>query len=634
MISLKNFTHYSLCKSIIHPDKLAENAKSKGYTHVGVTDYNSISGAIEVIKAFDDLNKEEKKANPDFEPIKWIIGTTLTITKDSGEKGYITLYAKNLDGWKSLIKVISEANKKENFNKHPQISYGKLKKLKPSGLICTIGGLDSWLALGIFDGPVNDVIRLKTLEEVKTKTNKNWIADCKTMIQELGDTFDLYLESHNEILPGDTLVNQAVRYLGKQMKIPVVFCQDAHYLNAEDCRDHHIILCSGMKATLRDVKEKLEEDENLELRRFFYSSEYYLRDNLDWVPQNELDNLKDLVDKCEQYKVFSNPKLPKFPSPGGKSSTEYAKELCAIGWEKRKPYILANKEAEYHKRLEDEINTYDPINILDYFLIVQDFLAAARNRGELTGVGRGSAGGCMLAYLLGITELDPVKYNLSSNRFYNPGRNTKDKIALPDIDCDLMITKRQESIQYLIDKYDLSRVGQVCTFGRIQGRGAIKEVFRVNNAGTFDLINKITENIPDEAKIADELQEMDERGEEVSIILWALKNEGKKLKDWCYLDAQGKCQGEYARLFEQAIRLEGTLKTQGKHAAAIIIGAEALENVCPMLHNKSKDSIGICGFEYESLESIGLVKFDLLGVAVLDKLHMITSMIKERYKNG
>lgn len=621
MISLKNYTHYSLTKAISHPDVLLERHKELGYTHVAITDYNSISGAITSIK-------EAKKLG-----LQCIVGTTLSIKFEitKGDKGSLLLLAYSLEGWQSLIRVISAANSKENHDEHPQISLAELSQLELKGLICIVGSVDSLLSSRLFNN-IDAVYKAELPEDVKTFINKAWVDDCDSLIDRLQQIFgfgNLYLESCLEEIPADQICNQAVRFLGKKLKIPVVPVIGSHYINQEDWKDHHILICSGLKTTLKSVREKLEEPTNLWLKRFFASANYYVR-TLDSFPQNEIDNLNTLEKRFESYNVFSNPKLPKFQCPDGKTAEQYTRELCRDGWKVRQASIMQNKLEDYKSRVEHELKTYAEIGILDYFLIVADFLAEAKQRGEYVGLGRGSAGGCSIAYFLGITEIDPVKYGLSSSRFYNAGRNTKDKKTYPDIDCDLMVEKRELSIQYLQNKYGKERLGQVVTFGRLQGRGALREVLRINDACTFEEINKITNPIPDEAKIAGELQEMEEAGEEKSIILWALRNKKNELKDWCYLDDDDRCQGEYAKLFEQAIRLEGTLKTQGRHAAAIILGSENLNTLCPMLFNKSKED-PICGFEYTSLEEMGLVKFDLLGVSVLDKLVNITNLIRERY---
>jgi len=572
--------------------------------------------------------KEAKKAG-----LHCIVGTTLSIKERNGS---IVLLAHNLEGWKSLIKIISAANTKNNYVDHPEISLSELESMKLSGkgLYCIIGGVNSIISSRLFkDNSIVDVLKSDSIENAKLHIHKDWIVDCESLFDHLECIFgkdQLLLESCIEVIPADQLCNQAVRYLGKKLSIPVVPTVGSHYINRDDWKDHHILLCSGLKITLKNIQAKLAEDENLSLQRFIRSSDYFVRPLEDIFPTNEIENLKALEAKFEDYSVFSDPQLPKFECPNGKDTTEYTKELCREGWKLRKPKLLKDKTEEYKSRVEYELKTYSDIGILDYFLIVADFLKAARARGEYTGIGRGSAGGCSIAYFLGITEVDPVKYELSSSRFYNAGRNTQGKKTYPDIDWDLMVEKREDSILYLKQKYGPDRIGQVITMGRLQGRGALREVLRINDACSFDEINKITEYIPDEAKIAGELQEMEEAGEEKSIIMWALKNNAKHLKPWCYLDDQDKCQGEYSRLFEQAIRLEGTLKSQGRHAAAIILGAEKLSSLCPMVFNKSKED-PLCGFEYQSLEAMGLVKFDLLGVSVLDKLMNITKLVKERH---
>ncbi len=228
-----------------------------------------------------------------------------------------------------------------------------------------------------------------------------------------------------------------------------------------------------------------------------------------------------------------------------------------------------------------------------------------------------SAGGCLISYLIGITKIDPIEFDLLFSRFYNAGRNTQDHISLPDIDVDVPGNKRDEIISYLKQKYGLQNVGQMLTFGRLQGRSAIKEVLRAREACGFSEMNEITKNIPDEAAISDQLQEMDD--EERSIIRWALINKTDELKDFCYINNAGELDGDYAEYFAEAIALEGTFKTQGKHAAGVVISANNLNKVCPMVNQKNGEE-KIAGLEMEDLESLGLVKLDILGLSLLDKL--------------
>ena len=213
------------------------------------------------------------------------------------------------------------------------------------------------------------------------------------------------------------------------------------------------------------------------------------------------------------------------------------------------------------------------------------------------------------------------------DRFYNAGRNTADHISMPDIDVDVPINKREDIIKYIKDKYGHDKVSQMITFNTIKGRGALKDVLRVYGNISFEEMNKITKNIPDEAKIADELQTMKDETGEASIIRWALENNGDKLKEWCYLDKEGELQGPLAKRFEQAIRLEGVKSNQSKHAAGIAISSKPLGEICPMVYD-SRNKQMIAGMEMQDLESIGIIKFDILGVAMLDKIMTIQNLLQ------
>ena len=242
----------------------------------------------------------------------------------------------------------------------------------------------------------------------------------------------------------------------------------------------------------------------------------------------------------------------------------------------------------------------------------------------MVGPGRGSAAGCLISYLIGITQIDPIEFNLLFERFYNAGRNTDGHVSLPDIDIDVPGGKRDEIILYLKNKYGSTNVSQMITFGRLQGRSALKEVLRVNNACGFSEMNEITKSIPDEASISDQLAEMDE--EDRSIIRWSLINSAEELRDYCFINSEDQLDGDYAEYFQQAINIEGTFKTQGKHAAGVVISSEELYKVCPMVNPKSGTE-KIAGLEMADLEALGHVKFDVLGINLLDKLMMIKELV-------
>jgi DNA polymerase-3 subunit alpha len=240
---------------------------------------------------------------------------------------------------------------------------------------------------------------------------------------------------------------------------------------------------------------------------------------------------------------------------------------------------------------------------------------------------------------MAVTHIDPIEFDLLFERFYNAGRNTAERVSLPDIDMDFEIKQRSKVIEYIRERYGKDRVAQMLTFTRLQGRGALKDVFRAHAACSYDEMNLITKNIPDEAEISDQLQAMKELDKkaggdgEASIIQWALENNAAELKQWAFLDDDGKMQGPFAKYFEQAIRIEGTKKSQSKHAAGIVIAQQPLAEVCPMVYDKSTQEM-ICGLEMNDLESMGHVKFDILGIAMLDKVHGILNLLRTGELDG
>lgn len=233
-----------------------------------------------------------------------------------------------------------------------------------------------------------------------------------------------------------------------------------------------------------------------------------------------------------------------------------------------------------------------------------------------------SAGGTLVAYMLGITGINPIPYDLIFERFYNAGRNTKDRVSYPDIDVDVPVHKRREMIDYIRNKYGHNRVCHIATFGALKGKGAIKEVLRVNNVCEPKEIDLITAHIPEDFKIADVMEESDE----TSVLRWVLQNEPKELADWCFLNEDGTLGGDYAEYFRQAINLEGTYKSRGKHPSGIIISPTELDTTCPMMWD-SKSEEKIAGLNMGDLEEIGLIKFDILGLLCLDKLMGVRNLL-------
>lgn len=402
-----------------------------------------------------------------------------------------------------------------------------------------------------------------------------------------------------------------------------------YYADQDDAQLHRILLCSGMKTTIPKVQKALAARQSIENQQFFESNGFYVKGRTEaaamLVNDPKMDVFDEIFNKIENYNILNKPMLPAFPCPNGLDERDYLRELVEQGWKDLQGSISEQDWQVYRDRIEREFKVIDDADLSGYFLIVWDCLNYCRQQGWMVGPGRGSAAGCLISYLIGITMIDPILYDLLFERFYNAGRNTEDHISLPDIDIDVPGGKRDEIIHNWKEKYGPSQVSQMCTFGRLQGRSAIKEVLRVNNACGFGEMNEITRYIPDEAAISDQLAEMDE--EDRSIIRWALLNNADDLRDYCHIDDDGNLKGDYYEYFEQAINIEGTFKTQGKHAAGVVISAEPLYAVCPMVnqkHGKEK----IAGLEMNDLEALGHVKFDVLGINLLDKLMYIEELIK------
>jgi len=397
-----------------------------------------------------------------------------------------------------------------------------------------------------------------------------------------------------------------------------------YYVTKDEAEAHRILLCSGMKTTLPKVQSLLLAGEQIDNQHFFESDDFHLPEPHEVSDDEDvIKMLNSISDMCEDYEIASKPMLPKFVCPEDMDEDEYLTVLCRKGWkDKLIPTGKISDEQDknrYLERIKKELDVIFKAELSGYFLIVQDIVNGVKGRGWLAGPGRGSAAGCLVSFLIGITEVDPIEYDLIFERFYNEGRNTDEYVSLPDIDMDVPAEHRDEVIDYIKAKYGHQKVGQMITFGRLQGRAALKEVLRINDAVSFMEMNRITDSIPDEAKISDQLEMMEEK----SIIRWTLENEPDDLKNWCLIDDDGNLTGSLAHLFEEAIRIEGTNKSQGKHPAGVIISKHCLSDVCPMTVDKSGDPV--VAFEMTALEAQGHVKFDVLGIDLLSKIMDISN---------
>ena len=588
-------SHFSLLDGLSQPYQIAERCESLGYGACALTDHGSISGAAAFMTAC-------KKKN-----IKPIIGCEFYVTEtdsDLKDKDNIVshqvILAKNFKGWLKLIQLVSKSNEKERFYYKPRIDLNIMQDICDDNLISFSGHLGSTLALR--SGSMQDM--------------KNYVR----IMQDIFGKENFFIEVQPVVdAPEGKKMMGRMRELADCTDTKCVATCDAHYPSKDRSLDHQVLLCSAIKKTLRQAREG-----NVGLDGFFKSNQFHIPSSEEMLEygstKGEIFTTKHIADMCENYDITGPPKLPKFPDAAGINENQYLRALCKKGWFKRNNGW--DKDI-YGNRVRKELSVIQEAGLAGYFLIVQDYVNWGKNQGWLIGPGRGSGAGSLVSYLLGITSVDPIKYDLIFERFYNAGRNTKDRISLPDIDVDFPIKKRKLVLEYLKNKYGSDRVSQMATFGRLMGRGALKEVLRVHEACDYEEMNKISKNIPQESDISDQL----EAAEETSIIKWTLEHDAKSLSDWCKINDDGTLVGEYAQIFEQAIRLEGTYKSQGKHAAGIVISAEPLGQVCPMIHDKNSSEL-IAGMSMGDLESMGHVKFDILGVTILDKLMATNDLLQ------
>jgi DNA polymerase-3 subunit alpha len=608
-IPLHVHSHYSLLDGLSKPDQIADRCKSLNIKSCALTDHGNICGSIQ-------FYQKMKKSG-----IKPILGIELYIcpqdaslqSKENSDLSHMVILCKNHKAWKTLIELVSRSNSAEFFYYKPRLSLNDLAKFNCSNFICITGHPGSVIADDILDGSIlkpdaEDIFKLKVEELNNIFGKDNVFIECQLM--------------DSEVNPVQKTLTSFYRSMEN---IKLVATCDAHYCTKEDAVDQRILLCNNLKTTFTEINKKLIDNESFGMDIFFKSDNYHIPsydEMKQWHTENELNNTVIIDSMIETYDILSEPRLPPFKCPDGLTEHEY---LTKITHDK---LLSLSLDDFYKTRLETELNVLKEAKLAGYFLIVQDIIRYIKSNNWLPGPGRGSAAGCLVSYLLGITSIDPIKYDLLFERFYNSGRNTAERISMPDIDVDVPIDKRESVIDYIKQKYGIEKVSQMITFNTLKGRGALKEVLRVYGNISFEETNRITENIPDEAKIADELQEMKEEYGEASIIRWALENNSEKLKQWCYIDDQNQLAGPLAKRFEQAIRLEGTKCHQSKHAAGVAISSYNLNELCPMIYD-TKTGQNIAGLEMGDLELLGIVKFDILGVALLDKIMQIRDFLTD-----
>ena len=457
-VHLHVHTEYSLLDGACRLDRLCSAAKECGQNAIAITDHGNLFGAV-------DFYKAAKKHG-----IKPIIGCEVYVASRSrfdkvhgidSNRHHLVLLCENETGYKNLIKLVS-SSWVDGFYTKPRIDRELLKK-HHEGLIA----LSACLA-----GEIPKLIL--NSEYLKAKETALWYSS-------LFGKDHYYLEMQNHDIPEQVIVNEALIRLSNETDIPLVVTNDVHYVNKEDAHTQKILICIATNHTI-------DEENSLE----FTSDNFYLKTEQEMRilfsnTQQAIDNTQKIADMCNFDFEFGKTKLPNFIVPQGYSHYEYFKMKCYEGLENR---YGKNPDSLYVDRLEYELSVIENMGYVDYFLIVADFIQYARDNGIPVGPGRGSGAGSICAYCMGITNVDPIKYNLIFERFLNPER-----VSMPDIDVDFCYERRQEVIDYVINKYGYDHVSQIITFGTMAARAAIRDVGRAMGM-PYAAVDNVAKKIP------------------------------------------------------------------------------------------------------------------------------------------
>lgn len=568
---MNNFVHlhlhsqYSLLDGAVSLEELFKQLKNKEMDSVALTDHGVMYGIIPFFRM-----AKKAKVHPVLGCEFYVAPGSHTDKKGRNDENpyHLVLLAENNQGYQNLLELASIANT-TGFYYKPRIDKDLLYRHR-QGLI----GLSACLS-----GEIPQLI-------LQGQHDQAWTA-LKDYLQILGqDNFFLEIQDHN--LDDEKKVNSCLEDMASKEGIGLVATNDVHYLDKGDAEIHDVLLCIQTGKTL-------EEEDRLK----FPNDLFYLRtpQEMEELFQNNLEAVKrtkDIAERCQVEIDFDKFCLPDYPLPQGERDEELLKKLCLEGLNK-----LSEVTPEIEERLEYELKIIIQMGFASYFLIVRDFIVFARQEGIAVGPGRGSVAGSLVAYLMGITGVNPLEYGLIFERFLNPER-----VTMPDIDIDFCFERRDEVIHYVQEKYGKERVAQILTFGTMAARGAIRDVGRVLGLPYGD-VDKIAKEVPSSPGIS----------------LENALEEAPGLKKMYQEDPSAR------RLIELARRLEGAPRHTSTHAAGVVITPEKLTNYTPL--QKTKEEI-TTQYGMEELESIGLLKFDFLALRTLTVIDHACKLIKER----
>lgn len=551
---LHTHTEFSLLDGACRIEQLVQRAKSLGMQSLAITDHGNMYGAVDFYKACKSAG------------IKPVIGCEVYVaprTRFDKDKvldkdyNHLVLLCKNEIGYKNLIHMVSKSFT-EGFYFKPRIDHDLLEKYH-DGLIC----LSACLA-----GEIPQALLQKDYD--KAKQTALWYYDI------FGEG-NYYLEIQDHTMPEQKIVLEGVKRLSRETDIPLVATNDVHYIEKKDARIQQVLICIA-------TNHVIGEDTGLEFHadEFYLKSEDEMREVFADVPE-AIDNTQTIVDKCNFDFEFGNTKLPYFETPDNMDHFEYFKLLCMQGMKKR---YGSNPPQEYYDRLHYELDTVNKMGYTDYYLIVADFVSFAKNNHIPVGPGRGSGAGSIAAYCMGITDLDPMKYNLLFERFLNPER-----VSMPDFDIDFCYERRGEVIEYVTKKYGADHVAQIVTFGTLATRAAIRDVGRAMGM-PYAQVDAVAKLVPSDFHIT--IEQAVNKSKELS----ALMAENPQVNE----------------LIETAKQVEGMPRNTSTHAAGVVITHNPVSSYVPLATN---DGVPVTQYIMTTLEELGLLKMDFLGLRTL-----------------
>ena len=565
-VHLHVHTEYSLLDGAIRIKDLVKKAKEDGMKAVAITDHGNMFGAISMYK---ECIKEG---------IKPIIGCEVYVAprsrldkegKIDTEPNHLILLAMNNEGYKNLIKIVSEGYT-SGFYYKPRVDKELLKKYN-SGIIALSGCIAG---------------------EISRKIINHNIEGAKETVREYIDIFGkdrYFLEIQDNKLREQVLVNSKLIELSREFGVGLVATNDCHYLNKEDYDFHEVLLCIQTRTTMSD-----ENRMSFKVNEFYFKTQEEMKEAFKNIPE-AIENTSKIADMCNVTFQFGNIILPEFKIDEDITHLEYFKRLCYEGLEKK---YSEEKKEDALKRLNYEIEIIDKMGYIDYFLIVQDYINYAKSVGIAVGPGRGSGAGSIAAFLIGITDIDPLKFNLIFERFLNPER-----VSMPDFDVDFCYERRGEVIDYVCNRYGHDHVAQIITFGTMAARAAIRDVARALDI-PYQKADMIAKLVPRDLKIT-----LD-KALEVS----------KELKDLYETDLEVK------NIIDISKKAEGLARHASTHAAGVVITKEPVVNYVPLYES---DGVISTEFTMTTLEELGLLKMDFLGLRTLTVIGDTIKLVKK-----